>query len=801
MNMPVCSYRLQLTPRFTMHDAALVVPYLRGLGVSHLYLSPVMAAMPDSQHGYDVTDMNILCPARGGEAGFQALVDALPEDMRIILDVVPNHMAADGHNPYWFDVLKNGKASRYWTFFDIFPDADGKIVLPLLAAAPEELWRSGVLRLCKRNGDKVLACGDMFFPLRDGTPTTKTYADIADLQHYRLAKWDENIYTYRRFFHLSALVSLRVEDPAVMDMTHCKLFRLLENCPAIAGIRVDHIDGLADPGEYLARLKKHKSDIWVEKILAREERLPDWKVAGTTGYEFIDALNSLFVHPAGFRHIENWWRKTVAPDGKDFEDCLDTAKKEILERLFPAVMQHLACRFSDAPAERSAFLSFLNNLTATMPVYRVYGYNRQDKKYLLAAWRKMAQRFDPASAKKMRMMLRRFLSTQQKQVYRAWQQVSGGIMAKGLEDCAHYRYTPLAALNEVGCVPVPGDHRPAHFCDFANHRADTQPRGMNTTSTHDTKRSEDVRARLYALADMPLAWIDFYTSFSKQAAPYGLPASITYFFLQAVVGSWPLTAEVPPDYAQRLQDYMVKSACEAGRYTHYGDTDDGFKKQLCNFVGAMLADDIFVGRVEKFMQRLAPCGALNALSALTLKCLSPGIPDIYQGCDLWDFSLVDPDNRRPVDYATRQKMLQSLAIQEKDAAPAARLCRNWRSGLVKMWLTRKLLETRRQYLCGHDISLENVAIDGPCREYFHAYLIYTQKHVLLVVHPLYPGKLSALRNGIGLPEKTCAGISLRLPSLMTHKQGVDVLSGMPVHAGGISEQLLRFPIAVSCFPA
>jgi len=795
------SYRLQLTRNFTLYDAAKTVPYLRDLGVSHIYLSPLMQARPGSNHGYDVTDMNTLSAERGGEGGFRALVAALGGDMRLILDIVPNHMAADTHNEYWRDVLKNGPQSRYWHWFDLFPAADGKIVLPVLPDAAETLWAGGALSLRRKGGEWELAYDNASFPLRNGTVPSADYAAVMAEQYYRLVKWDDDSHTYRRFFHLKELLGLRVEDPEVLQQTHAALFRLLAETKAVTGLRVDHIDGLAAPEKYLQRLREHARgcDVWVEKILSREESLRPWPVAGTTGYEFIDAVNDLFIHRSGFRHIETWWQREIEPAWQSFEACLHEAKEEVVQELFPSAMRGLAHRFA-GEAQAETALHFLCRLIVHLPVYRVYDYAWKDRQILLHAVRLAADK-DMPLRKEYKKKLRRLLSGDHKKAYRAWQQVSGGIMAKGLEDRAHYRYTPLAALNEVGCLPRLSPNGRSYFCERVNRRSITQPQGMNATSTHDTKRSEDVRARLYALADMPLAWQKLHRQFCALSRQYDIPPSAGYFFLQAVVGTWPLTRELSRDYCARLQDYMEKSACEEARHTGYADLESAYKRELRRFVADMLHQPLFIRHVRDFMRRMAPCGALNALSVLTLKCLSPGWPDIYQGCEMWDFSLVDPDNRRSVDYAQRAQLLRALAEKASRPAFLRLLCRGWKRSWVKLWLTHKLLHIRKRYMADGEASMQTVEIDGPFARHFHAYILYSGIYVFLIVHPLHPGRWGDLQEGLSLPPHICEGLSLRLPPYLIRKQGLDLISGEKVHAGALSAQLARFPIAISLFTA
>lgn len=796
----ICSYRLQLNKDFTLHDAAQIVPYLRRLGVSHLYLSPIMQCRAGSDHGYDVTDMTNLSAERGGRDGLDALSEALGDDVKLIIDIVPNHMAASAQNAQWRDVLKHGKQSDYWPVFDIFPAADGKITLPVLADDADVLWSIGALYLQKKNGEWVLRYQDMDFPLSPDTPSADDYADIAPLQHYRLEKWTDDAYSYRRFFHLKELVGLRVEDTSVMRQVHQMLFDLLDDYGAITGLRIDHIDGLADPRRYLEAIGQRGKHIWVEKILARGEALPDWPVTGTTGYEFIDALNNLLINPAGFEQMDTWWRTAVDPTWPDFDTCLHAAKKEVIVELFPTALRRLSEKLA-GNAEQDEAYAFLFELTAALPAYRVYGQSRQDIDVLSAAVAAAEAQGGEAFKGLRQKFLPRLLSKEQNSIYTAWQQLSGGVMAKGLEDCAHYRYTPLAALNEVGCVPRISKNGRRRFADFVNNRQLTQPCGMNASSTHDTKRSEDVRARLYALADMPQQWQAFYKQCGDLATAYDIPPATFHFFLQAAAGSWPLSSELPPDYTARLQNYMEKSAREEARHARHTEVSSAYIQTLRMFVGDILRHPDFLAAMNAFMARLAPCGALNALSALTLKCLSPGMPDVYQGCDVWDFSLVDPDNRRAVDYQERQKLLDFITQASDTAHFQTQLCGDWKNGAVKLWLLQRLLNIRKQYLSGVETYVEMLEASGAYADNLHAFLLHAGDSELLIAHPLYPAALGPLRGGICLPEDFCRNIALNLPVRFAGKAAQDLLSDIPVQAEDIGAALQRFPVAIFRFEA
>jgi (1->4)-alpha-D-glucan 1-alpha-D-glucosylmutase len=794
MKVPVATYRLQLNPGFTFYQAAEVVPYLRRLGVSHLYLSPVMAATAGSTHGYDVTDHGRLNPELGGDAGFDALMRALDDDMQVVLDIVPNHMAASLENPWWRDVLENGEASRYWRYFDLFPGSDGRIALPVLEDHADALIDKGVIFIEERDGESVLRYHDHAFPLRrDRVQRGDDVRAILREQHYALLKWDAEAFTYRRFFHLASLVGLRMEDEAVMRDAHGKLFDLLGRYPQITGLRVDHIDGLAMPEKYLSALRGTGRDIWVEKILARGEALPAWPVAGTTGYEFIDGLNNLVVDRAGFAELEAWWRQTLEPAWPDFSTCLYRSKHEALAELFAGQVKWLADHWPQ-PHAGGPMPAAIHALTAAMPVYRIYGDGAPDLAAIKAALETLSRCETPETRATAENLLPVLLTPQnatERTVAHAWRQLSGAAMAKGLEDRAHYRYTPLAALNEVGCTPEMSVFPQEAFCAFLQARL-RQPLCLNATSTHDTKRSEDARARLYALADMPDEWKAYAGACLETAAPFlqGISAAVFHFFLQAVVATWPGKASCDDAYRRRLSAYMEKAALEESRHTRHESRNEVYHRQLDHLVGSFLADAACLEQTDEFMKHLAPAAAVNALSVLTVKCLSPGVPDIYQGCEVWDHSLVDPDNRRPVDFGALADLQRRVEVQ-----PPAALLPDWKNGGIKLWLTRRLLEIRRAHLTDGILSVEPVVLRGPCAAHVNACTLATRGAALMILHPLHPGKIG-LRKDLGLPDDVLAGIETVPAPERAGAVWQDLINGGQYAEKDIPLALKAFPVAV-----
>jgi (1->4)-alpha-D-glucan 1-alpha-D-glucosylmutase len=638
---PAATYRLQLRAGMTLADAAELVPRLDRLGISDLYLSPVAVAAPGSTHGYDVVDPNEVDPAIGGEPGLAALAQVLAaHGMGLILDIVPNHMAAAYENAWWRDVLLNGEGSPYAAFFDIDwrpPRADlaGRILLPVLG----ERYAEAAIR---RDGDVVL-CGDQRFPVRG--PAGGDLHELLTRQVYRLAYWRSGAreVNYRRFFDVNGLVGVRAEDPAVFAATHAGLRSWVE-AGFVTGVRVDHIDGLADPAAYLRRLAEIVPAIWVEKVLAPGEELPpDWPCLGTTGYEFAAAVDALLYDGGGAATLDllhERWGARPAP----YREVLRQGKREALRDLLAADVDRLARDLAAlAPADREgADLSTdeirddLVEITVRLPVYRTYGAGSLGSGFVARA---LAA--DGAVATR-------------------WRQLSGPAMAKGGEDTALYRHVRLTSLNEVGSDPdTPG----MTVADFHAFCAGRRPGSLNATSTHDSKRSEDVRARIHVLAEIAGLWSQrcarWRLALGEDCA--GLEPALALLLLQAAVGAWPDDPAEVPVFADRLADYGVKAAREARGATSWLRPDPGYEARVRRFARALTTNAAFLDDFLPLQRLVAHYGAVNSLAQVVLKVACPGIPDIYQGCEAWRFSLADPDNRRPVDFAREDEKLRVTA--------------------------------------------------------------------------------------------------------------------------------------------
>jgi (1->4)-alpha-D-glucan 1-alpha-D-glucosylmutase len=660
---PRATYRVQIRPDFGFADTAALAGYLARLGVTHLYSPPILTATPGSAHGYDVVDHRMANPQLGGEEGRLALVAALREHgLGLVVDIVPNHMgvAVPAANPAWWDVLRLGRESPYAHWFDV-DWSRGPIVLPVLS---DDLPEADELaRLVVK--DDELHYYEHRYPIAPGTGGG-TPEEVHARQHYRLVCWrrGNTELNYRRFFAVSDLAGLRVEDPSVFEATHREVLRWVA-AGEVDGIRVDHPDGLRDPGEYLARLRAAAPDAWlvVEKILEHGERLPAepaWPVAGTTGYDALDLIDRLFVDPAGEPALTTLDTElSGAPT--DYAELIHDCKLDVATGMFRTELTRLVRLVESLPGDEVR--TAIAELVAGFPVYRSY---LPDGAHHLTAAASEARRRRPDLASTVDYLLPRLADPTDELALR-FQQYTGAVMAKGVEDTAFYRWTRLLSRNEVGADPsvvsVPVDEFHAECAE----RQATHPDGMTTLSTHDTKRGEDVRARLAVLAELPAEWA---ATVRELAAAAPLPAgSIQQLVWQTVIGAWPIPAE-------RLHAVLEKSAREARLLTSWDEPVGCFEAVLHATIDQIFADPALGELVRAFAGRITPYGWSNSLSAKLVQLTMPGVPDVYQGCELWDNSLVDPDNRRPVDFDARRELLDRLDdgfLPAIDASGAAKL--------------------------------------------------------------------------------------------------------------------------------
>lgn len=708
---PRASYRLQLHADFDLDEAAGIVDYLARLGISHVYTSPCLQAMPGSLHGYDVVDPTRVSPELGGEAGRTRLCAALEASgLGLLVDIVPNHMAASSANPWWWDVLAQGARSPFARFFDIDwdppePRLRGRILLPVLGDHIGREIESGDLR---QSGDEI-AYYDHRFPLRRDAGRDGDLLALLERQHYRLAWWRSAAHdqSYRRFFDIDTLVGLRVEDPEVFAATHERILAWVEE-GSVDGLRVDHPDGLRRPAEYLERLRVAAPEAWilVEKILEHDETLrPSWPVDGTTGYEFVARVGSLFVDAS----TEKAWTELyheLTGEPVDYDAVVERAKRDVLTRVLAADVRRVTHRFIAVCEAHPHWRDFTRPLLAeaitevvvAFDVYRSYvaedgALEEVDLAVITRAVARARSRRPDLDADLFSFVASVLLGEIKGPVAREarmqLQQLTGPATAKGIEDTTFYRYLRFVALNEVGGAPDRfGLAQLGEFHEWAGSIQQHWPRTMLALSTHDTKRSEDVRARLYVLSEMPERWAATLREWTRRHESYRRgPArpdrNTEYLLYQTLVGAAPLSRE-------RALAYMEKASREAKVHTSWTDPDPEYDEALRAFVESLYDDARFGAELEALVGDLVEPGRITSLAQKLVQLTAPGVPDVYQGSELWDLSLVDPDNRRPVDYALRRRLLDELpGLDTADIAS-----RN-EAGLPKLWVIRQALALRR----------------------------------------------------------------------------------------------------------
>lgn len=655
---PHSTYRLQVSPDFTLHDAARVLPYLHDLGVDWVYLSPLLASEPGSTHGYDVVAFDHVDPERGGEEGLAALsAEARRLGMGVLVDIVPNHVgvATPSEDPWWWDVLRLGRASEHASAFDVdWAAGDGRILIPVIGDDDED-----AIRVVRPGTDKSeVRYHDQRFPLAPGTSTLEE-------QHYELVSWraaDDDL-NYRRFFAVNTLAAVRVEDPEVFAQTHVEVKRWFDE-GLVDGLRVDHPDGLRDPKRYLDDLAALTGGAYVlvEKILEPGERLPaEWATAGTTGYDALALIDRVLTDPAGeapltaledrLRGAPVDWAQMVHDNKRAVADGI--LHSEVL-RITREVTTHLG---DDAPDE-DAVADAVAELLACFPVYRSYlpeGRAHLDEAFALAR----EQRPDLSDTLA---VLEPVLHDEWGQPARRFQQTSGMVMAKGVEDCSFYRWSRLTSLNEVGADPsVFAVDVDAFHAAMADRQRDW-PDAMVTLSTHDTKRGEDVRARITVLAEEPGHWERALEELLR-LAPVPDPGFGSLLW-QAVLGAW--TPDHADDLRERLHGYAEKAMREAGDRTTWTEPDEAYESAVHAAVDAVFDSDEVRAVLTDLAARIDAPAQANSLAAKLVAITMPGVPDVYQGSELWETSLVDPDNRRPVDFDHRAAVL--AGTDEDDAA-------------------------------------------------------------------------------------------------------------------------------------
>lgn len=767
---PISTYRVQLTAEFPLDAVASTCAYLRDLGADWVYLSPILASADGSTHGYDVVDPSRVDPARGGARGLANLsAKARDAGLGVLVDIVPNHegVATPSENPWWWDVLAHGETSQWAGHFDIdWTAGGGKIRLPVLAEADAaQAAREG--RLVVRDGE--LHYGTVRYPIAAETEIDTDGRDapaVHDRQHYELVNWRraDSELNYRRFFAVSDLAGIRVEIPEVFDDAHVEVLRWFQE-GLVDGLRVDHPDGLSDPGGYLERLveKTGGAYVLVEKILARGEVLPAfWPVAGTTGYDALADFDRVLIDPSGESMLDGL-DASLRGAPLRWADALHAAKREIAEGILQSEVRRLVRDLEPetrSELEDDSLADAFAEVLACFPVYRTYlpyGVEHLDEGLVDARRRRpdLAAALDAVGSA---------LHDPRRPVARRFQQTSGMVMAKSVEDTAFYRTSRLATLTEVGADPMEFAITPDEFHARQVSRLATAARSMTALSTHDTKRGEDTRARISVLAEVPDEWAAFV---ARRRAVLSLgDGPFENLLWQSVIGAWPRERDA-------LHAYAEKAAREAATSTSWAQPAPDFESRLHSLVDSFFDDPGTASDINQMVARIARAGWSNSLALKLLQLTSPGVPDVYQGSELWDNSLVDPDNRRPVDFEERRRLL-------------ARIDAGWRPtvdtlGAAKLLVTSRALRARR---------------DRP--ELFERYV------------PL-PALGSAPEHAIAVDRGGAIVVATRLPLGLATRGGWgdtvvmaptgryrDAISGAVVHGGHMRVQDLmeRYPVAL-----
>ena len=720
------TYRLQLSKQFTFDDSAACAGYLASLGAARVYCSPILQAARGSSHGYDVVDPTRVNEDLGGEGAFRRLVAALREHgLRLVVDIVPNHMATAGReNPWWWDLLLKGPSSRYANYFDIdwaspISAMKGKVLLGVLRDRYGRELEHGALTLERHGSETVVRYHDLVFPVSpdslDALELDSVNRDfdaldaVLERQHYRLAYWRsaQEQLNYRRFFTIDSLIGLRVEDQQVFDDSHRVILRLLAD-DSLAGLRIDHVDGLRDPVEYLRRLRDAGPGTYivVEDILAAGEEVPDtFPVQGTTGYDFIAHVDGLFVDSANEGSMTALYHAFTG-ESQPFSEVVRTCKHEIIttelapdfERLTNLLVDICDGNRRHRDRTRRELREAVREIAACLGVYRTYVRrgsppSEQDRRQVSIAVQEATRRRPDIDAELLSfvadLLLMQNEGADDAEFSARFQQVTPAVMAKGVEDTAFYRYNRLVSLNEVGGDPGLFGRSVEAFHAYCLKTAEKWPATMLTLSTHDTKRSGDVRARTNLLSEIPAEWesaVRRWAEHNERHRAQGFPdRNLEYLMYQTMVGAWPVDEH-------RLVAFLQKAAREAKVHTSWINKVQAFEDALTQFAGSVMADAEFKSDLESFIGRheLVALGRLASLAQSTLLMTSPGVPDLFQGTEVWNLSLVDPDNRRPVDF----EHLASLLSEIRGAALSDVIART-DEGAPKLWLINRLLERRR----------------------------------------------------------------------------------------------------------
>ena len=841
---PRASMRLQFHKGFTFGDAEMLVPYMARLGISHLYASPITTARPGSMHGYDVIDPTRINPELGGEQGLRRLVAALRDaGLGLIVDIVPNHMAVGAENAWWSDMLRHGRASRYASYFDMDWDAEdpslhGKALLPVLGKPLAEALAAGEITLDRDETGRVARYFDQRFPVSGDETEIEL---LLARQHYRLAWWrvaNDEI-NWRRFFDINELAGLRMEHANAFEGVHALIFRLYSE-GLIDGVRVDHVDGLADPASYCRALRRRLDEltpqrpatvprdrpyIVVEKILLRGEKLPtSWETNGTSGYDFMNDVSVVQHDARGEAQLSALW-ESVSGRSANFETEEHAARREIIARSFSAQLEACAAAFhrvacaESAELTRAALRRGLIELLAHFPVYRSYATSaerpEQDRPFLKAAVagaKRTCLSVDRAVIDKLSGWIAKRsgnpdIATLQDAAVTRFQQLSAPIAAKAVEDTSFYRYGRLLSRNDVGFDASRLSASAAEFHESVLRRQSEYPDAMLATATHDHKRGEDVRARLAVLSEYAGEWAEAVPRWIEQLHPLRRAGAGTLLshaadiamFLQMIVGAWPLElgiddADLRKGFAERLAQWQQKALREAKLATDWALPNEEYESAAHEFLDALVArnaNPALLKDILSFNERISAAGAVNGLAQTLLKLTVPGVPDIYQGTEYWDLSLVDPDNRRPVDFAARADSLEPSSAED--------LTKNWRDGRIKQHVIARTLALRRSKpALFAEGSYQPLEVRGAHADRVVAFARRHQADIAVTIVPRIAARLPRSSSGILFEPAAWHDTALVAPANL--RAGVNVLNGktLTTEPGQITIGSLfgEFPIAL-----
>jgi malto-oligosyltrehalose synthase/4-alpha-glucanotransferase len=840
---PVSTYRIQFNHEFTFLDFDRIIPYLNKLGITTIYASPILEASPGSMHGYDTTNPLRINPEIGTEDQLLAISKKLKKlGMNWIQDIVPNHMAFHPSNVWLMDVLEKGVASDYFTFFDINWSGDIQlpVMVPFLGDDLEKVIADGALKIVFQNDKFYLNYSEQNWPLNKETyariqslnpdvnqalaiinEDKASITSIAETQHYRLCNWKEtNVrINFRRFFTVNGLICLNIQNEETFEAYHSYLKSLLEK-QLIQGLRVDHIDGLYQPEDYLKRLRNFAGDdvyIVIEKILEKGEDMPsDWPIQGNTGYDFLAVVNNLLTNSSSEKVLIDFYNQIVEPD-ETVQEQIKKKKALILNDFMQGELENLYQFFLSKgfPSAKEVGADLVKETLAELlilcPVYRFYGdefplsgFERKRIKNLLKEIA-LTKKLKPVVKILKNIWLQEYNEEQKdeyekaKSFYLRCMQFTGPLMAKGVEDTLMYTYQSFIAHNEVGDAPDAFGIRKKDFHSWMLHQQKHWKLSLKATATHDTKRGEDVRSRLNVISDIPEEWIatvnQWNTINDQEIYKSDLQLNDVYFVYQTLLGSYPMPGDSTEGYQDRLNAYWEKSLREGKQSSDWANPDTSYENAIKDFSASLLnTENSFWPTFSALHKKVSDFGILNSLVQLLLKYTAPGVPDIYQGTEFWDLSLVDPDNRRKVDYDTRTKVLNSF----KRGSTLKELWGERYSGNIKLWLHQVLLKDHKENAAFFlDAEYVPLKVKGKFSKNVIAFALKNGSEYRLVAVPLHFASItSADVDSIMKQDWKNTRVILPELQLSNWKSLLDQESGQQIASELLVSSLFKdFPIA------